>query len=63
MIVFPNCKINLGLHVVKKRTDGFHDLQTVFYPIAIHDALEIIDAPADSANRFSFSGVAPICNV
>ena len=58
MIVFPNCKINLGLHVVKKRTDGFHDLQTVFYPIAIHDALEIIDAPADSANRFSFSGVA-----
>ncbi|MGV3528478.1 MAG: 4-(cytidine 5'-diphospho)-2-C-methyl-D-erythritol kinase [Flavisolibacter sp.] len=58
MIVFPNCKINLGLHVVKKRTDGFHDLHTVFYPMAIHDALEIIEAPAGSGNQFSFSGIA-----
>lgn len=58
MIVFPNCKINLGLHVVKKRADGFHDLQTVFYPIAIHDALEIIEAPTGSEIEFSFSGIA-----
>lgn len=42
MIVFPNCKINLGLHILQKREDGFHDLETVFYPIPIQDALEII---------------------
>ena len=42
MIVFPNCKINLGLHILRKRTDGYHDLETVFYPIALYDVLEII---------------------
>ena len=42
MINFPNCKINLGLNIIRKRTDGYHDLETVFYPIAIHDVLEMI---------------------
>lgn len=42
MIVFPNAKINIGLNVVKKRTDGYHNLETVFYPIKIHDALEVV---------------------
>ena len=42
MILFPNCKINLGLHITRKRSDGFHDLETVFYPLPITDALEII---------------------
>src|SRR5215204_3293529 len=42
MIVFPNCKINLGLHILQKRGDGFHNLETVFYPIPIHDGLEVI---------------------
>ncbi len=42
MICFPNCKINLGLHILNKREDGFHDLETIFYPIAIRDALEVI---------------------
>jgi 4-diphosphocytidyl-2-C-methyl-D-erythritol kinase len=46
VIVFPNCKINLGLHVLQKRNDGFHDLETVFYPIALQDAVEIIHAPS-----------------
>ena len=45
MVVFPNCKINLGLNITRKRSDGFHDLETVFYPIPIYDVLEII--PAD----------------
>jgi 4-diphosphocytidyl-2-C-methyl-D-erythritol kinase len=42
VIVFPNCKINLGLNIIRKRSDGFHDIETIFYPLAIHDALEII---------------------
>ena len=41
MIQFPTAKINLGLNVVEKRADGYHNLQTVFYPVGIKDALEI----------------------
>lgn len=41
MITFPIAKINLGLNVVEKRTDGYHNLQTIFYPIPIKDALEV----------------------
>ncbi|MFT3844489.1 MAG: 4-(cytidine 5'-diphospho)-2-C-methyl-D-erythritol kinase [Lacibacter sp.] len=42
MIVFPNCKINLGLHILNKREDGYHNLATVFYPVPLNDALELI---------------------
>lgn len=42
MICFPNAKINLGLNIVSKRLDGYHNLETIFYPIAIEDALEVI---------------------
>jgi 4-diphosphocytidyl-2C-methyl-D-erythritol 2-phosphate synthase len=41
MIAFPNAKINIGLNVVAKRTDGYHDIETVFYPVLLQDALEI----------------------
>lgn len=41
MIVYPNAKINIGLNVVEKRPDGYHNLETVFYPITLQDALEI----------------------
>lgn len=44
MVTFPNCKINLGLNILQKRNDGFHDLATVFYPIELKDVLEIIPA-------------------
>ncbi|MCO4291433.1 4-(cytidine 5'-diphospho)-2-C-methyl-D-erythritol kinase [Solitalea sp. MAHUQ-68] len=44
MILFPNAKINLGLNIVEKRWDGFHNIETVFYPIKINDSLEIIEA-------------------
>lgn len=50
MICFPNAKINLGLNIVSKRSDGYHNIETVFYPIPVKDALEIVPAPA-----FSFS--------
>ncbi|KAA6320127.1 4-diphosphocytidyl-2-C-methyl-D-erythritol kinase [termite gut metagenome] len=41
MIIFPNAKINLGLNIIEKRTDGYHNLETVFYPVPVEDALEI----------------------
>src|SRR5258708_14010132 len=50
MISFPHCKINLGLHVVSKRSDGFHNIETCFYPVPRTDILEIIPT-----NEFSFS--------
>ena len=57
MIVFPNCKINLGLHILRKRNDGYHDLETIFYPLPLFDVLEIIRSPEDSsALSFSTSG-------
>jgi 4-diphosphocytidyl-2-C-methyl-D-erythritol kinase len=55
MIVFPNAKINLGLKVLKKRADGYHDIQTVFYPIPLHDVLEAVPSP-DGVFRFTSSG-------
>ena len=49
MIFFPNAKINIGLHVISKRTDGYHDLETVFYPIPLYDVIEIIRVESGSA--------------
>ena len=43
MITFPIAKINLGLNVVEKRADGYHNLETVFYPVNIQDALEVYE--------------------
>lgn len=54
MLVFSNCKINLGLNVINKRLDGFHNLKTVFYPINWLDALEVIEDDR-SKNGFNFS--------
>ena len=49
MVVFPNAKINIGLYVTGKRPDGYHELQSVFYPLErLHDALEIIPHPDGS---------------
>jgi len=44
MVVFPNAKINIGLHVLNKRDDGFHNLESIFYPIGLCDILEIVKA-------------------
>ena len=57
MIVYPNCKINLGLNVVRKRTDGYHDLETVFYPVTLTDKLEAtVGNGADGTCSLSLSG-------
>lgn len=45
MIIFPNAKINLGLNIINKREDGYHNLETIFYPVPLCDIMEII--PAD----------------
>jgi len=42
MVSFPHCKINLGLRIVRKREDGYHDLESVFYPLPVEDVLEIV---------------------
>ena len=44
MIIFPNAKINIGLNVINRREDGYHNLETIFYPIKINDVLEVIEA-------------------
>ncbi len=58
MIVFPNCKINLGLHIVGKRADGFHNLETIFYPLPLKDVVEILPHPQGAESiEFSCSGL------
>jgi 4-diphosphocytidyl-2-C-methyl-D-erythritol kinase len=59
MIVFPTCKINLGLRVPSKRQDGYHNIETIFYPIQLTDALEVIRQtdPIQQTITFSFSGL------
>jgi 4-diphosphocytidyl-2-C-methyl-D-erythritol kinase len=50
MKLYPNCKINIGLHIVRKRQDGYHDLETIFYPVyGLCDELEV-----EKANEFAF---------
>ncbi len=55
MVAFPNCKINLGLRVTGKRPDGFHNIETIFYPLPLKDALEIIKANAFELNLSGIS--------
>ena len=56
MVVFPNCKINLGLNILRKREDGYHDLETVFLPVALRDALEIVHS--SNKTRIAITGIA-----
>lgn len=63
MIYFPNTKINIGLFVTEKRTDGFHNLETVFYPIGLSDLLEVKKVEEDQGGKcyFENTGIAVDC--
>jgi 4-diphosphocytidyl-2-C-methyl-D-erythritol kinase len=50
MIFFPKAKINLGLRITGKRHDGFHNIETIFYPVMLCDALEFIISPEPKKN-------------
>ena len=52
MITFPIAKINLGLNVVEKRADGYHNLQTVFFPVPLLDALDVQEMGADFPSQY-----------
>ncbi|MCK9423004.1 MAG: 4-(cytidine 5'-diphospho)-2-C-methyl-D-erythritol kinase [Bacteroidales bacterium] len=56
MLVFPNAKINLGLNVIARRPDGFHNIETLLYPVGLCDALEAIPA-TDGVFEFTTTGL------
>jgi 4-diphosphocytidyl-2-C-methyl-D-erythritol kinase len=58
MVVFPGCKINLGLRILNKRNDGYHNLETIFYPVPFTDALEIISSNNSEPIILSNSGLS-----
>lgn len=62
MITFPRAKINIGLTIVSKRTDGFHEIETIFYPAGISDVLEFV-VPRERvlSDQLVVSGVVTDC--
>jgi 4-diphosphocytidyl-2-C-methyl-D-erythritol kinase len=56
MVLFPNAKINLGLNITEKRPDGYHNIETCFFPIAICDILEFIETKGETT--FESSGIS-----
>ena len=63
MVIFPNAKINIGLSVIRKRNDGFHDIESIFYPIGLCDSLEYLETKDTSAidiASVTYSGPFPV---
>jgi 4-diphosphocytidyl-2-C-methyl-D-erythritol kinase len=63
MLVFPNAKINLGLNVIEKREDGFHNIESCFFPVPWFDALEVIESDTFifSSSGIDIPGESNIC--
>lgn len=57
MVLFPNAKINIGLNILHKRLDGYHDIETLFYPVGLKDALEFVVTGTNRVN-FNSSGLS-----
>lgn len=60
MLLLPNCKINIGLNIVSKRPDGYHNLETVFFPIPLRDNLEFKEIENEDVPYRLVSGGVPI---
>lgn len=56
MILFPNCKINLGLNILQKREDGYHNIETVFFPLPFYDILETVTS--ETKSTFTNTGIS-----
>lgn len=57
MVVFPNCKINLGLNITEKRSDGFHNIETIFIPVSLHDIIEFSENKVGKSSKLINSGI------
>ncbi|MGZ3884945.1 MAG: 4-(cytidine 5'-diphospho)-2-C-methyl-D-erythritol kinase [Bacteroidia bacterium] len=57
MLSFPNCKINLGLNVIERRPDGFHNIETVFYKVGWCEALEVVEAAGGAGFELIATGI------
>ena len=57
MLTYPNAKINLGLNITEKRPDGYHNLETVFYPIPLQDAIEVTRHEGNQPYTLKIKGV------
>jgi len=60
MVLFPNAKINLGLNILRKREDGYHELETIFYPVGLKDGLEFIE---NKQNKINFTSTGLPLNI
>lgn len=61
MIAFPNCKINIGLNIINKRDDGFHNLESIFYPVVLCDILEITENKNNKPTQIINTGLVIDC--
>lgn len=62
MVTFPKAKINIGLRITRKRDDGFHDIETLFYPLPVCDALEFVVSDSNQKNDvLNVTGIATGC--
>ena len=62
MLLFPNAKINLGLQITGRRSDGYHNISTIFYPVAVTDMLEAIRSTAFSFRQTGLAVDGPDSN-
>ncbi|MDZ7739641.1 MAG: 4-(cytidine 5'-diphospho)-2-C-methyl-D-erythritol kinase [Bacteroidales bacterium] len=63
MTIFPNAKINIGLRIISVRSDGFHNIESLFYPVGATDALEFVPAPGgQEKDSLKITGLKPDCS-
>ena len=62
MIVYPGAKINIGLNITGKRQDGYHEIETIFYPVELFDILEI-NKTDEKTDKYLFTGIDIDCSV